>query len=266
VRPVSFSASVPRFWQHRFPVDIARPDTPSKRSKLLSHEGVMTSGPDFRLCFSESPGFRPGTLEPAGVSLRDGTAFEPGFDDTALPRQSVALMFALCLRYGVEPAVRSHPPSFSAAQKQRIVAPAQVQKTVTVRLGDSTLLCTAIGDPLLSRDLMREVAERLGLARASVKRLHINPPGCDPLIEFGMAPGMVSPWLRPGRPTSVRAIVLTGEAAPAATDETAVALSLSLRQSLFVPARIVPAMLRDYAARAYPQVAWIDLRRETAVP
>lgn len=226
----------------------------------------MTSGLDLPLCFSESPGFRPAAPESVGASLHDHVADGPGYDDTALPAQSVALMFELCLRYGVEPVIRSHPPSFSAAQKQRIVAPAEVQKTVTVRLGDATLLCTAIGDPLLSRDFMREVAERLGLARGSVKRLHINPPGCDPLIEFGMAPGMVSPWLRPGRPTSVRAVVLTEEAAPAETDETAVALSLSLRQSLFVPARVVPAMLRDYAARAYPQVPWIDLRRETAVP
>lgn len=224
----------------------------------------MASGLDLPLCFFEPPGARTGAPEPIGPRTREHAASESRYDDAALPAQSVALMLELCLRYGVEPVVRSHRPSFSAAHKQRIVAPAEVQKTVTVRLADATLLCTAIGDPLLSRPVMREVAERLGLARASVKRLHINPPGCDPLAEFGMAPGMVSPWLRPGRTSSVHAVVLTGGATPCHTGDTSVALSLSLRQSLFVPARIVPAMLRDYAARAYPEVAWIDLRHETA--
>lgn len=229
----------------------------------------MASGPDLPLCFSEPPGPRLGASVPHWSSDCDELAIAPKYgetaDETALSKQSVELMFELCLQHGVEPVVRSHPPSFSAAQKQRIVAPAEVQKTVTVRLADATLLCTAVGDPLLSRELMREVAERLGLARASVKRLHINPPSCNPLIEFGMAPGMVSPWLRPGHATSLRAVVLTDVAPSRATDDIPVALSLSLRQSLFVPARIVPAMLRDYAARAYPHVAWIDLRRETAV-
>lgn len=226
----------------------------------------MASGLDLPLCFSEPLGLRSGAPEFVGAQVGTEPASDSGYADAALPSQSVALLFELCLRYGVEPVVRSHRPSFSAAQKQNIVAPAQVQKTVTVRLAHATLLCTAIGDPLLSRELMREVAERLGLARASVKRLHINPPDCDPMIEFGMAPGMVSPWLRPGAATSVRAVVLTGEATPRTTDDVPVALSLSLRQSLFVPARIVPAMLQDYAARAYPEAAYIDLRCETAGP
>ena len=224
----------------------------------------MASSLNLPLCFFDAFDLRPDLPEPVEPHVRDDWAVQPRYDEAALPEQSVALMFDLCLRYGVEPVVRSHRPSFSAAQKQRIVAPAEVQKTVTVRLADATLLCTAIGDPLLSRELMREVAERLGLARSSVKRLHINPPSCDPLVEFGMAPGMVSPWLRPGQATSVRAIVLTGEPTPSTRDNMTVALSLSLRQSLFVPARILPEMLRDYAQRAYPQVAWIDLRREAA--
>ena len=226
----------------------------------------MASGLDFPLRFSEPASARTGAPETLGPHVSERPAIESEYDDAALSAQSVTLMLELCRCYGVEPVVRSHRPSFSAAHKQRIVAPAEVQKTITVRLADTMLLCTAIGDPLLSRELMREVAERLGLARASVKRLCINPSDCDPLTEFGMAPGMVSPWLRPGRATSVRAIVLTGDATPWHIGDTSVALSLSLRQSLFVPARIVPAMLRDYAARAYPHVAWIDLRGETAVP
>lgn len=221
------------------------------------------SGLDSPLCFFGPVFAGPGALDGTRSHARENAAIQPGDGDAALPSESVALMRELCLRHGADPVVRSHRPSFSAAQKQRIVAPAEVQKTVTVRLADATILCTAIGDPLVSRPTMREVAERLGLARASVKRLHINPLECDPSTEFEMAPGMVSPWLRPGRPTSVRAVVLTGDAVPCLASDTSVALSLSLRQSLFVPARILPTMLKDYAARAYPDVMWIDLRRDS---
>lgn|GEM_PF-2515034 len=183
------------------------------------------------------------------------------WDDVILPHESVDLLCEICRAHGAEPYFRAHPPSLTAAEKDSIVAPARVQKTVTIELGGRFVLCTAIGDAVLSRALLRDLAERLGLPRAAAKKLHVNPPKLDPMACLEMAPGMVSPFLRPGRETAIRAVVLTGgSVADGPPERGLVAVSLSLRWSLLLDAARFPAILRDYARRAYPQVQWIDLR------
>lgn len=181
--------------------------------------------------------------------------------DVTLPHESVELLCDVCRAHGAEPYFRAHRPSLTAAEKDGIVAPARVQKTVTIELGGRFVLCTAIGDAVLSRALLRDLAERLGLARGAAKKLHVNPPKLDPLACLEMAPGMVSPFLRPGRETAIRAVVLTdGSVADGRAERGLVAVSLSLRWSLLLDAARFPAILRDYARQAYPQVQWIDLR------
>lgn len=189
--------------------------------------------------------------------------------EVTLPHESVSLLCELCSAFGAEPRFLAHSPSLTAAEKHRIVAPALVQKTITIELDGVLLLCTSIGDPVLSRTTFRSVAQRLGMRRAAAKNLHVNPDGFDPLHCFEMAPGMVSPFLRPGRSTPIRAIVLTDAAASGgigerSVEEAAVAVSLSLRWSLLIDATPFPSILREYAARAYPQVQWVDLRYSTA--
>jgi hypothetical protein len=67
--------------------------------------------------------------------------------------------------------------------------------------------------------------------------------------------------LRPGRETVISAVVLTdGCTSDAAAERELVAVSLSLRWSLLIDAARFPAILREYARRAYPSVQWIDLR------
>lgn len=192
--------------------------------------------------------------------------------DVTMPHESVSLLCEICSAHGAEPLFRAHSPSLTAAEKDRIVAPARVQKTITIELDGVPLLCTAIGDPVLTRTAFRTMAERLGMPRAAAKRLHVNPRALEPLRCFEMAPGMVSPFLRPGRATPIRAIVLTnaapcepvderhGRTPASSTERDAVAVSLSLRWSLLIAASPFPSILREYAARAYPQVQWIDLR------
>ncbi|TAM52695.1 MAG: hypothetical protein EPN57_12950 [Paraburkholderia sp.] len=186
----------------------------------------------------------------------------PGlWGEVTLPYESVELLCDICRAHGTEPYFRAHRPSLTAAEKDSIVAPARVQKTVTIELGGRFVLCTAIGDAILSRALLRELAERLGLARAAAKKLHVNPPKLDPMACLEMAPGMVSPFLRPGRETAIRAVVLTdGSVADGPPERGLVAVSLSLRWSLLLDAARFPVILRDYARRAYPKIEWIDLR------
>ncbi|CAN7662774.1 hypothetical protein LJR230_005017 [Trinickia sp. LjRoot230] len=181
-------------------------------------------------------------------------------DEVTLPHESVTLLCDICTAYGTDPIFRAHSPSLTAAEKSRIVAPARVQKTVTVRFDDVAVLCTALGDPLLARPMLRALASRLGLPRSAAKKLHINPREIDPLACFEMAPGMVSPFLRPGRSTPIRAVALVESEDACEAERGFVAVSLSLRWSLLIAASHFSAILREYAARAYPQVQWIDLR------
>lgn len=188
----------------------------------------------------------------------------PLFGQSHLPYESAELLCDVCREHGVDPVFRAHAPSLTAAEKDRIVAPARVQKTVTIELDGVFVLCTAIGDAVLSRATLREVAQRLGLARGAAKRTRINPPQLDPLAWFEMAPGMVSPFLRPGRETAIRALVLIDDGAGPIADNDRVAVSLSLRWSLLVDAVRFPEILQAYARQAYPRVEWVDLRSSGA--
>lgn len=227
--------------------------------QLLRYEATQYRSPPAALPIepAQSLGIDPALT----ANSSEQSAFAPLLGNITLPHESVSLLCDICREHGADPLFRAHSPTLTAAEKGRIVAPARVQKTITVRLDDIPVLCTAIGNPVLDRATFRAVAEQLGLARTAAKKLHVNPREFDPMACFEMAPGMVSPFLRPGRATPIRAVVLTETDDTDGTDRcVSVAVSLSLRWSLLIDASRFPHILREYAARAYPHVRWIDLR------
>ena len=145
--------------------------------------------------------------------------------------------------------------------KRTLVAPAEVQKTLTIRVGGLTVLLSTIGDAILRRSELREIGNRLGLSRAAARQIHINPGDVSPLAQFGLPAGMVSPFLPPGRATILSGVVLADVGAKDGRERDLVALSLSLNWSLLIDARHLNSVVREYAETAYPWLPLIDLRR-----
>ncbi len=138
-----------------------------------------------------------------------------------------------------------HAASYSAAQTQAVLPPGVlVQKTVTVAMADKLLLCTCIGD------------------RKAVKQCSINPSTCNPVVECGVPPGMVSPFVSPLRKTRLAAVVLLPWPRWWEEREREVAVSLSLWESLLLPLRCLRDIVCGYIRRAYPPVHLIELQKE----
>jgi hypothetical protein len=156
-----------------------------------------------------------------------------------------------------------HAASYSAAQTQAVLPPgALVQKTVTIAMAGKLMLCTCVGDRKLERTHLRAVADALALPRRGVKHCSINPSTCDPVVEYGMLPGMVSPFLLPLQKTRVAAVVLLPWPRWWEDQGREVAVSLSLWESLLLPLRCLKDIVRSYARSPYPPVHLIELRKE----
>src|SRR2546429_7857460 len=105
----------------------------------------------------------------------------------------------------------------------------------------------------MTQDGRRTLASSLGLPSRAAKHCTINPQDCNPLQEFGMLPGMVSPFLPPLRPARLAALVVV----QFEEDNKEVAISLSLCESLLIPLWCFSALLRQYTQAAYPKnVQW----------
>lgn len=183
-----------------------------------------------------------------------------------LPGDSLHLLYAIAVQHGIDPHshIRWHTASLSARDKQEILVDALVQKTVTVRLADHLVLCTGVGDVILTRAQRHAIATALGLPQRATRHCSINPPDCSPEDAFEMRRGMVSPFLRPGGTYPVSAVVVLPWPIGWEDEERNVAVSLSLHHSLLLPLRRLRAMLRLYARQAYPQIRWIELATETS--
>ncbi len=156
-----------------------------------------------------------------------------------------------------------HAATHSAAQTQVVLPPgALVQKTVTVEMAGKLLLCTCVGDRKLERTHLRAVAHALALPRRALKQCTINPSTCDPVEEYGMLPGMVSPFVSPLRKTRVAAVVLLPWPRWWEEQGREVAVSLSLWESLLLPLRCLRVIVRCYARRAYLHAQLIELEGE----
>lgn len=146
-----------------------------------------------------------------------------------------------------------HAASLSVAETQQLLPPGVlVQKTVTLCIADHMVLCTGVGTSMLTRAHLSAIAQSLALPRKAVRTCRINPADRHASDLYGMQPGMVSPFLRPGQQTPLTALVVLPVPESQATQEPEVALSLSLWESL--PLDCLPELVSEYAVRAYPAV------------
>lgn len=156
-----------------------------------------------------------------------------------------------------------HGSSLSAMETQALLPPGVlVQKTVSVVLADTLLLCTGLGTQTLKRWQLQAVADALALSRRSVKTCRINAEACGSVEAFAMQPGMVSPFLHPSSRTGLAALVLLPGFRREEEQPQEVAVSLSLWESLLLPAPCLRPLIRRYAARAYPDIPVLALGNE----
>jgi hypothetical protein len=153
-----------------------------------------------------------------------------------------------------------HGSTLSATETQALLAPGVlVQKTVSMTLGETSLLCTGVGPQRVTRQHLRAIAAALALPRRAVKQCTVNPVTFDPVELFTMQPGMVSPFLHPTHHTGLGALVLMPWPEWSEAQAREVAISLSLWESLVLPLRCLRQLIRSYAKRAYPGVRIIEL-------
>jgi len=154
-----------------------------------------------------------------------------------------------------------HSPSYSAMETQALLPPGVlVQKTVTLAVDELLVLCTGVGTWQLSRQDLHAITRALGLSSRRSRHTTINPASFQTVEEFGMLPGMVSPFLRPMRATRLAALVVLPWPRCWETQRREVAISLSLWESLILPLSCLRSLLRSYSARTYPEVRLIDLQ------
>ncbi len=203
-----------------------------------------------------------------------------------LPAASIALLATLALDYLSHRSVRHsgsawahrplsarilrHAASRSAVETQALLPPnVLVQKTVSVMLDDTCLLCTGAGSYRLTRSELRKIGRSLALSSHAASHATINASSCSPVEMFGMQEGMVSTFLPPYRQTGLTALVLLPSlsayhTAMANAQEQAweIAISLSLWESLLLPLRSFRPLVEAYGKRACPALRLITLESE----
>ena len=156
-----------------------------------------------------------------------------------------------------------HGPSLRAVETQTLLPPGVlVQKTVSVALADTLLLCTGPGLQRLKRWQLQAVAAALGVPQRATHTSQIIAAACGSVETFAMQPGMVSPFLHPSSPAAIAALVLLPWPRRSEEQVQEVAISLSLWESLLLPLRCLRSLIRHYAARAYPEVPVLELESE----
>lgn len=155
-----------------------------------------------------------------------------------------------------------HVSTRSAEETQAVLPPrVLVQKTVTIEMDGKLILCSGVGAQPVTRTQLHALAAKLSLSRRTTKRCTINPATCDPVGEFEMLPGMVSPFLHPQRPTRLTALALLPWPRHWEEQEYEVALSLSLWESILLPLRSLKSVLYCYASQAYPDHPVVELHQ-----
>ena len=159
-----------------------------------------------------------------------------------------------------------HGPTLSAADTQALLPPGVlVQKTISMTLADTLLLCTGAGSQRVTRQQLRTLSAALALPRRAIKQCRVNALTSNPVEIFAMQPGMVSPFLHPARESTFGALVLLPWPKRWEAQEREVAISLSLWESLALPLGCLRPLIRSYAMRAYPGVRVIELASEEAL-
>jgi hypothetical protein len=156
-----------------------------------------------------------------------------------------------------------HDPSLSGARTQALLPPGMlVHKTVSMTLGETSLLCTGVGSQRLTRQHLRAIAAALTLPGRTAKLCTVNPVTSNLVETFTTQPGLISPFLHPSHHTDLGALVLLPWPEQTEVQAREVAISLSLWESLVLPLRCLRLLIRSYAKRAYPGVRVIELESE----
>ena len=159
-----------------------------------------------------------------------------------------------------------HGPTLSAAETQELLPPGVlVQKTISMTLANTLLLCTGAGSQRVTRQQLRTLSTVLALPKRAIKQCTVNATTANPVEIFAMQPGMVSPFLHPTRESTCDALVLLPWPKRWEARDQEVAISLSLWESLLLPLGCLRPLLRSYARRAYPGVRVIELESEEAL-
>jgi hypothetical protein len=218
-------------------------------------------------------------LEDIWASLPDPAALallqkrEQWLGVATLSCRSLSLLHELIGAIGVSTVIWRHTPSLQASEKQAILDArwghqrVLVNKTLTIRLGTTHLLCTGGGDFTLHRRLLSAIATALHLPRRIVKDCHINPADYAPEYALGLLTGMVSPFMSPGISVHrLQAVIhLTETAGGCEPRGPMVAVSLSPCESLLLPLTHFRILTQMYARRAYPTLRYLEIDRQAVI-
>lgn len=147
--------------------------------------------------------------------------------------------------------VITHLSSFTAYEKQSILMNSIVQKTITLKLSDVLILCSGFGDFKISKNLVIEIGNILGISRKKSKECIINPESFSPEKEFGLKKGMVSTFLPPKKIYNISGVFLLDSSFEKNAE---ISVSLSLNESLLISNSLFKKLLINYAEYAYPNL------------
>lgn len=169
--------------------------------------------------------------------------------------EAIALLMRIASAHGVgdlAARVHHHEPTYSASAKQsHMPGDVLVQKTLSLKCGSAYLLATGVGAWHISRAAQRAFAARDCLPASANGSFTINPTSFDVASELGLAPGMVSPFLKPGIASRLERVVILE---PVDIDATQFAVSLSLFESLVLPVTHFVGIISDYLSAALPHL------------
>lgn len=152
---------------------------------------------------------------------------------------------------GIAKRVLTHAPSFSAAEKQRILPiTVHVQKTISMKIGNEYVLCTGVGDWAVDKSIKKFIAKQLALPSSAARNVIINPPTIDPAVHLGIWPGMVSPFLDVVLPHNLKSIIVIQPPDRIMDDD--FSISLSLYESLILPVLHFTTVVHDFVAAIQP--------------
>jgi hypothetical protein len=156
-----------------------------------------------------------------------------------------------------------HEPAFSAAVTQIPLPPGVLaQKTVLMTVGGISFVYTGVGPQRLTRQHLHSLAVALDLPCQVIKQCSINSLTFNSVETLGMHPGIISSFWHPLRPTGLTALILVLWPKQWEEQALAVAIALSLWESLVLPLHCLHQLIRSYAKQAYPEVRIIELESE----
>ncbi|MDR6450166.1 hypothetical protein J2794_006306 [Paraburkholderia terricola] len=146
-----------------------------------------------------------------------------------------------------------HEPTYSASEKQ-IFLPSNVlvQKTLSLKCGDSYVLMTGVGNWTITKRQKAHLLKDGTLPPSARDSFTINPPSLDVASVLQMAPGMVSPFLKPGTDPCIERIIIIEP--DISINHTQFAISLSLFESFVLPTRHFVEVTSLYLLLAFPQI------------